>query len=183
MGCKCDECAKVKIPPQRPKDPWVRGYVATPLDRLTTDILIPFPESTQGNKYVLAVTDYFTMWVEIFAVPDQSAMTCADVIIDEVVGHYGCPYAIHSDQGQNYESIIFDMLCHLLMIWKIRISPDHPQCNGQVVHFNWTLVSVIMSYLKGRQREWDRNLGSLAGAYWGKPHESTGMTPNGTHAS
>ena len=37
---------------------------------------------------------------------------------------------------------------------------------------------MIMSYLKGRQREWDRNLGSLVGAYCVTPHKSIGMTPN-----
>ena len=40
------------------------------------------------------------------------------------------------------------------------------------------LVSMIKSYLKGKQREWDRNLGSLAGAYQATPHENTKMTPN-----
>ena len=64
------------------------------LDRLATDILGPFPESTQDNKYVLAETDYFTRWVEVFTIPDQSAMTCSNVISDEVIGCYGCPYRI-----------------------------------------------------------------------------------------
>ena len=32
--------------------------------------------------------------------------------------------------------------------------------------------------MKGKQREWDRNLGSLAGTYLASPHESTKMTPN-----
>ena len=100
---KSDECAKVKHPPRRPRAPLGEMLVGAPLDRLATDILDPFPESTKGNKYILAVTDYFTKWVEIYAIPDQSAITCAEVILDEFIGQYGCPYNIHSDQGRNYE--------------------------------------------------------------------------------
>ena len=86
------------------------------LDRLSTDILGPFAESTQGNKYVLAVTNYFIQWVETCAIPDQTAVTCVGVILNEVIARFGCPYDIHSDQGCNYESAIFSELCHLLEI-------------------------------------------------------------------
>ena len=57
----CDACAKVKHPPRKPHAPLGEMPVGSPLDRLSMDILGPFPESTQGNKYVLAVTNYFTM--------------------------------------------------------------------------------------------------------------------------
>ena len=106
--------------------------VGAHLDRLSTDILDTFPKSTQGNKYVLAVTDYFTKWVEIFAIPDQSAVTCAGVILNKVIARFGCPYDIHSDQGCNYESAIFSELCQLLEIGKTRTTPGHRHCNGQV---------------------------------------------------
>ena len=105
-------------------------------------------------------------------------MTLAKGILDEVIGHYGCPYNIHPDKGWNWESKIFAELCHLLEIQKMRISPGHPQCNCQVEHFNWTLASMIKSYLKGRQGEWDRNLGSIAGAYWVTPLENTRKAQN-----
>ena len=97
-----------------------------PLDRFATEILGSFPESTQGNKYVLAVTNYFIKWVEIFAIPDQSVVTCAEVNLDKVIGHYCCPYEIHLDQGWNYKSIIFAKLCQLLKIWKMRKQPRPP---------------------------------------------------------
>ena len=174
----CDVCARQKRPQRKPHAPLGSMATGAPLDRLATDILGPFPESTRGNKYVLAVTDYFTKWVEIFPIPDQTAPTCAEIILNEVIARFGCPYNIHSDQGRNYESVIFSELCQLLEIRKTRTSPGHPSCNGQVERFNRTLVSMIKAYLKGQQREWDKHLGCLAAAYRSTPHESTGFTPN-----
>ena len=37
---------------------------------------------------------------------------------------------------------------------------------------------MIKSYLKGQQREWDRNFDSLAGTYQANPHETTRMAAN-----
>lgn len=37
---------------------------------------------------------------------------------------------------------------------------------------------MIKAYLKGEQKEWDRHLGCLAGAYRATIHESTGFSPN-----
>ena len=60
----------------------------------------------------------------------------------------------------------------------MRTRPGHPLCNGQVEHFNWTVVSMIKSYLKGRQRDWDRKLCALRGTYCVTSHDSTRMTAN-----
>ena len=109
---KCDECAKVKHPQKAPCTS-VGDASWCPFGRLSTDIL-GSSQSTQGNKFVLAVTNYFTKWVEIFAVPDQSAVTRAGIILNDVIARFGCPYDIHSDH--NYESAIFSELCHLLEI-------------------------------------------------------------------
>ena len=105
----------MKIPPHRPEACLGEMLVGAPLDRLAIDIFGPFPQSTQGSKYVLAVTNYFVKRVEIFVVPDQRDVTCAEVIY-EVIRHHSCPYYIQSDLGWNYESITFAELCHLLEI-------------------------------------------------------------------
>jgi hypothetical protein len=81
-----------------------------PWDRLATDILGPLPVTPRGNRYILGVTDYFTKWIEVFPVPNQTAETCANVILNEVICRYGCPLSIHSDQGRNFESDIFQEL-------------------------------------------------------------------------
>ena len=174
----CDTCASVKSPTQKLKAPMGSMPVGAPLDRLETDLMGPLPLTPRGNRFILVVTDYFTKWVEIFAVPDQSAITCAEIILNEVIARFGCCYDLHSDQGRNFESRIFAELCRLLEIRKTRTSPGNPKCNGQTERFNKTLIRMIKAYLKGQQTDWDRNLGCLAAAYRSSQHESTGMTPN-----
>ena len=46
--------------------------VGAPMDRVATDILGPFPQPESGNRYVLLVGDYFTRWIEAYAIPQQN---------------------------------------------------------------------------------------------------------------
>jgi transposase InsO family protein len=63
-------------------------------------------------------------------VPDQTAVTCAQIILNDVICRFGCPLSIHSDQGRNYESQVFQELCEILEIRKTRTTPRNPKCNG-----------------------------------------------------
>lgn len=175
---RCDECVMTKGTTNPPKAPLGTLTTGSPWDRLSIDIIGPLPESSRGNKYILVATDHFTKWVEIFAIPDQQAETCATILVNEVFARYGCPYDLHSDQGRNFDGAVFKEVCKILEIRKTRTSPYHPKGNGQVERFNRTLLRMIKAYLKGTQSEWDKNLGCLAGAYRASVHESTGFTPN-----
>ena len=124
------------------------------------------------------MTDMFSKWVEIFAVTEQSAKTTANILLNEVISRYGCPFDLLSDQGRNYESIIFGELCRLLEIRKVRTSVANPKCNGQTERFNRTLLAMIKAYSRGQQDQWDKNLGCLASAYRMTPHASTSYSPN-----
>ena len=74
----------VKKPPKMPHTPMGEMLVGAPLDRTGTDILGALPLTQRGNHYILGVTIYFTKWVEIFAIPDFTAATCAHVLVEEV---------------------------------------------------------------------------------------------------
>ena len=175
---KCDICASTKSPYRAPRAPMGRMQVGEPLDRLSVDFLGPLPVTPRNNRYILLATDHFSKWVEIMAVPDQTAKTCANKLLNEVVARYGCPLTILSDQGGAFESAVFHELCRLLEIKKTRTSPRNPRCNGLAERFNRSLLRMIKAYLQGEQTDWDLNLGCLASAYRASPSESTHLTPN-----
>ena len=178
-GCnQYDQCASDKTPHKRPKAPLGSLGVGATLATLSTDVLGPLPVTPRSNRYILVVTDHFTKWVEIFAVPDQTAVTSANVILNEVIARYGSPQFIHSDLGSNYESQIFIELCKLMELRKTRTSVRNPKGNGQVENFNRTLVRMIKANLKGEQENWDLNLGCLAAAFGATPSASTKFTAN-----
>ena len=174
----CDICASDKAPYKRPKAPLGSLGVGAAMVTLSTDVIGPFPMTPRNNRYILVVTESFTKWVEIFAIPDQTAATTANIILNEVIARYGSPLSIHSDLGSNYESQIFKELCKLMEVRKTRTSVRNPKGNGQVEKFNRTLVRMIKAYLKGQQENWDLNLGCLAAAFRATPSASSKFTPN-----
>ena len=84
-------CGSVKKPIPNSRAPLEEMPTGGPMDQLAMDIMSPLPLSQRGNQYVLVVSDHFTKWLEIFAIPDQSAETCADVIINEVITNMVLP--------------------------------------------------------------------------------------------
>jgi hypothetical protein len=47
-------------------------------ERIAIDVAGPFPQSDQGNHYLLITMDYFTKWPGAYAIPDQEASAVAD---------------------------------------------------------------------------------------------------------
>ena len=111
----------------------MRQYnVGVPFERIAIDVAGPFPRSNLGNKYVLVAMDYFTKWPEAYAIPNQEAITVAQVLVDNMFTRFGVPLELHSDQGRNFESAVFKKVCDILRISKTRTTPLHPQSDGMV---------------------------------------------------
>ena len=149
-----------------------------PLERIAINVLGPLPEREQGNRYILVVMDYFAKWVEAHAMPEQSAATVARVLVPEVICRFGVPLQVHTDQGRNFESALFEEVCRLLDIEKTRTTPLRPQSDGMVERLNSTLEAMLSKSVQENQWNWDQLLPLLSRAYHSAIHESTGCTPN-----
>ncbi|VDI05326.1 Hypothetical predicted protein [Mytilus galloprovincialis] len=123
----CDKCAMRKTPTKKKRAPMAIVETSSPMERLATDILGELPETENGNRYILVVSDYYTKWTESFPMPNMEASTVVKIIVEEVIARFGVPSWIHSDQGRQYESRLFQEVCKVLDIKKTRTTPYHPQ--------------------------------------------------------
>uniref|UniRef100_A0A665WFN6 Integrase catalytic domain-containing protein n=1 Tax=Echeneis naucrates TaxID=173247 RepID=A0A665WFN6_ECHNA len=147
------------------------------MERVGVDILGPFPVTDSGNRYVLVAMDYFTKWPEAYAVPDQSATTTAERLVEEMFARFGVPAELHSDQGRNFESQVFGEVCRRLGVNKTRTTPLHPQSDGLVERFNRTLATQLAILTSQHQRDWDRHLPLVLWSYRTAVQESSQCTP------
>ena len=173
----CDVCAAYKTDGKKRRAEMKTHVTGVPMERICLDIVGPFPQSRNGNKYGLVVTDYFTKYVEIYAIPNQEASTIASVLTREFFSRYGVPNFLHSDQGTQFESRLFAEVCTLLGITKTRTTPFRPQSDGQSERNIKTLSRMIAMATKD-QHDWDDHLPFLSMAVRATPQDSTGLTPN-----
>ncbi|XP_026022288.1 uncharacterized protein LOC113021785 [Astatotilapia calliptera] len=179
LWCRtCTSCASRARPQKTPQAPMGTVRVGAPMERVALDIMGPLNETERRNRYVLVIQDYFTKWTEAFPIPDERAATVAEVVASEWVCRYGIPQALHSDQGRNFESDVFQGVCSLFGIDKTHTTPFRPQSDGQVERFNATLQKILASTAERCHWDWDLMIPYAVMAYRATKHSATGFTPN-----
>ena len=173
----CATCATRKTAPKKNIGPLETIETGFPMQVVAVDILGPLPESTAGNCYVLVAADYFTKWVETYAIPNQEAVTVAKKLTEQMFCRFSPPDQLHSDQGRQFESKLLQEICKIFHIKKTRTTPYHPQCDGQVERFNRTLLHMLSTTLKDYPCDWEERLPKVCMAYNTSVHASTGYSP------
>jgi len=135
------------------------------------------PASSKGHQYILAITDYFTKWVE--AVPMRS-VTSQDVISfvkEHVIHRFGIPQTITTDGGSVFISQEFKKICDDMGIKLIRSSPYYAQANGQAEASNQSLIKLIKRKIDEHPRRWHEVLSEALWAYRISCHGSIKTSP------
>ena len=175
VWCRCcADCAARRSPGQRRRAPLQSMHAGYPMQIIAVDIVGPFSPVQSGNNDVLVVSDYFTKWMEAFAIPNQEAVTVAE---EEVFCRFSIPEQLHSDQGRQFEGKLMQEVCKLLHIKKTRTTAYHPQSDGVVERLNRTLLSMLTATVHEHPGDWDKKLRLMCMAYNTSVHQSTGFSP------
>jgi uncharacterized C2H2 Zn-finger protein len=175
----CGVCACRKAPPKRPHHALERQVVAEPNQRVAIDILGPFePPADSGNLHIMVMTDYLTKWVEAVPMPDKTQERCAEVFVVHWVLRFGPPEQLLTDQGAQFEARMFQEVCRMLDIEKLRTTAYHPQGDGQTERANRTILALLNKLAVDTPRNWDVRLPFALAAYRSSVHTVTRMTPN-----
>ena len=171
----CDLCQRRHRPAPKKRAPLVTEVTSQPFRRIAIDIT-EMPVSENGNRYAVVIMDYFSKYVRVYPVRRQDAETVTTVLLDWVYD-MGVPDRIHSDQGGQFESALFQCMCKRLGIQKTRTTPYHPESDGMVERFMRTLKDMVAKYVDPQGANWDADIKAYCMAYNTSVHSVTGYSP------
>ena len=156
----CSECRTCILVSKREQRAPLKPIHATgPGDLYHVDFTkIEAPKNAKSRKarHVMVVTDHFTRFAQAYITKSETAKDTAGALWTHF-DLFGIPCRILTDQGRNFESKLLQELCTHAGVLKLRTTPAHPQCNGQVERFNRTLFSMLSKLNRTEEGE----LGSI----------------------
>ena len=118
----------------------------------------PLTKTLNDNRYLLVLIDYYSHWVEAFALPDQTAESVIKVFADEIIPRWGCPEQIVTDQGSNFLSGIMHQLYAFMRTTKLTTTAYHPQTNGLTERVNGVIKKILTQLVENVPQTWDQHL-------------------------
>jgi Integrase zinc binding domain/Integrase core domain len=172
----CQEYQQYKYNNAPTSAPMQLHTITQPWHTIGIDITGPFPPTPRQKRYLLVIVNYFTRWVEMFALRRTTTTDIANILINEVICRYGTPSYILSDNGPQFVAQLFNEICHSLGIKRKLTANYHPQTN-MTERVNCNLKAQIAIYTQRHPGLWDKELQKLAFAIRTSVNETTGETP------
>ena len=172
---KCQVRRKTEVPPPPLLSPLPQ--CTEPGQRVHADLFGPLKASGNNKKYILCMTDAFTKYVELVALPNKEAETVAEAIFSRWICRFSCPIEVVTDQGKEFCAKLTDDLFKLLQIKHTTTTAYHPQCNSQAEVANKTIAKYLASFVNAATLDWELYLAPLMLSYNTSFHSSVRNSP------
>ena len=151
----CIKCNQFKTNKQTSNGFLIPIVTTKPFEIVAIDLIGPLHETEDGNKYVLVCVDLFTSWVEALPLKFITANEVLQAFFKLIVSRHGCPDNVLSDEGSQFTSHLFKIMCKQFNIKPLNSTAYHQQCNGKVERFNRFLKQALATLTNKEQTNWD----------------------------
>jgi hypothetical protein len=128
--------------------------VRFPWQVITIDLLGPFPQSRLGNKYLVAISDWFTKYVVLLPLKKASASQMVRFLENQVLLVFGVPQFILCDNDTQFAGRALRDLAAKYRVQSIWFNARyHPQVNF-VERTHRSVGTAIRSYVQSHDT-WD----------------------------
>jgi hypothetical protein len=135
------------------------------------------PPSSKGHQFILAITDYFTKWVEAVPMKSVASKDVISFVKEHIIHRFRIPQTITIDGGSVFIPEEFKKLGTDMGIKLIRSSPYYDQANGQAEASNQSLIKLIKRKIDEHPRRWHEVLSGTLWAYRISCHGATKTSP------
>ncbi|XP_057811617.1 uncharacterized protein LOC131025850 [Salvia miltiorrhiza] len=174
---KCDKCQQFTQISHLPPEPLTAITSPWPFMKWGMDIVGKLPMAPGQKVYMLAVTDYFSKWIEAESFHQVRDKEVKGFIWKNVICRYGVPKEIVTDNGSQFISADFQDFCRFWNIKQSFSTPRYPQANGQAESSNKTIMNTLKKRLEKAKGKWADELPGVLWSYRTTTRASTGETP------
>ncbi|KAK7099418.1 hypothetical protein V1264_003560 [Littorina saxatilis] len=171
--CQGSHSQKPKIHQSPP--PLKHIDVGEPLELVGMDLIGPFMLTDQRHRYVLALTDYSTKWVDLFPMSTKEVTEVCRAI-KKFVTRWGAPKLILSDEGRKFvNEFNKEQVCSTFGICCAAASEYDPQCLDKQT--KQTVKTRLDKLVSQRGMSWDNFLDDVAFSLRTQPQASMKCSP------
>ena len=106
---KCLSCIKTRTGKTVPRPMWYMTYATRPFEYIHMDFM-ELPTPTNGKKYVLVITDDFSLTTVICNTEKNDANTVVRALLDHWLSIYPDPDLLHTDGGSHFDNAVIQGL-------------------------------------------------------------------------
>ncbi|XP_072520923.1 gypsy retrotransposon integrase-like protein 1 [Salminus brasiliensis] len=149
-----------------------------PWEIMAVEAVGSFPSTVNGgNTHVVAITDYFSKWVEAFPVQRRDSL-CVARCISSTVYRYGSAKTIFCSESADFCQEVTKHLCERWNIGQVVTTADQPQRNALYDRNSSLLKDAIMQMVEEKQAEWDDFLDPVLSLFRMTVNPTTKFTPH-----
>jgi len=115
------------------------------------------PKASNGHRFILVATDYFTKWVEAASYANVTRSVVVRFIKKEIICLYGLPRKIITDNATNLNNKMMKEMCEDFKIQHHNSMPCRPKMNGAVEAANKNIKKIVQKMIVS-YKDWHKML-------------------------